>query len=454
MGRKLTQTEFIKRVKKASPNLIVKGEYKNNRSKIDVECKICNLLWKPKAQSIMDNENKNGIYCPSCNGTQPKTFGEFKALICSTENQIEVINCDLNDDDLINTKEYFNVFNNKCKHNWTTNYNRASRHGVNCPYCSNKKVLKGFNDISTTTSWMNELLKNKEDAFKHTRCSNKKLDWICKCGRTIRDKTPNEVYQRGLSCPNCSDGISYPEKIISNMLSELKVNFKTQYIINGYSYKYDFYLIDYNYIIEAHGNQHYSEHGFNLIDDSARTLNEEQENDLNKMNLAISLGYQYIVLDCRKSEINYIKKSVLESELSKLFNNIRNIDWDKIHINSLKSKLVYICELYNENYTIEEICALNGISRNACMDYLRKGTESSLCKYSGIINRDKALNSIHENTKISIRCKTTNEIFDSLTSAVNKYGFSISLLSAHLKGKRRRAGVDPITGQDLIWEFV
>ena len=219
-------------------------------------------------------------------------------------------------------------------------------------------------------------------------------------------------------------------------------------------YRYDFYLPDYNYIIETHGNQHYSEHGFGLFYDEARTLSEEIQNDIDKQNLAISLGYNYTILDCRKSELNYIKNSVLNSEISKLFNNLCNLDWDKFHINSLKSKLIYVCELYNDNCSIEKICLINGISRDSCMSYLRKGTSYGLCKYSGIQNREKTLNRIHENTKKTIRCITTGEIFDSLTAAVEKYGFSISLLSAHLKGRRSRAGVDPITKQDLIWEFV
>lgn len=301
---------------------------------------------------------------------------------------------------------------------------------------------------------MVELLKDKNDAFKYARCSNKKIDWICRCGKEILGKAPDDVYYHGLACSNCSDSISYPEKIISNMLSQLGVNYKTQFIIDGYSYRYDFYLIDYNYIIEVHGNQHYNEHGFGMICEDARTLKEEQQNDIDKKNLAISLGYKYVVLDCRKSELGYIKGSVLNSELIKLFDNINDLDWDKIHINSLKSRSVYICELYNDSFSINEICLITGITYDSCISYLRKGAACGLCNYSGIENRIKALDKIHENTKKKIRCITTGEIFDSITSAVNKYDFSMSLLSAHLNGRRRRAGVDPVTKQDMIWEFV
>ena len=310
MGRRLTQEEFEERVKTNAPNLKIKGKYRNNRSKIDVECTICGHSWDPKAQSIMDVKNENAIYCPACNGIKQKTFGDLKALINSVTNDVEVIE-NKDDCEIINTKDNYKVFNKICKHDWTTNYNRIQSQGIGCPYCANKKVLKGFNDMATTAQWMVELLKDKNDAFKYTCCSNKKIDWICTCGNEILDKTPNEVYQHGLSCPNCSDKISYPERLISNFLSELKINYKTQYRIDGYLYKYDFYLIDYNYIIEAHGNQHYDEHGFGSFFEGAKTLNEEIENDENKKKLAISKGYNYIILDCRKSEFNYIKESCI-----------------------------------------------------------------------------------------------------------------------------------------------
>ena len=453
MGRKLTQDEFEQQVKCSAPNLKIKGKYENNRSKIDVECKICGYAWYPKAQSIMNNKNESGIYCPSCNGIQQKTLEDLKVLIQSLTTDVVIINNEESDNDKINTKNTYKVFNKICGHDWLTSYNRIQSQGIGCPYCSNKKVLKGFNDIATTAPWMVKLLKNKNDAFKYTRCSNKKIDWICSCGNEILNKTPDDIYQHGLSCSNCSDKISYPERLISNILSELKVKYKTQYKIDGYSYRYDFYLFDYNYIIEVHGNQHYDEHGFGSFYENARTLKEEIQNDINKRNLAMLNGYNYIILDCRKSELNYIKNSVLNSELVSLFKNISDLDWDKIHINSLKSRLVYICELYNDGFLIDEICLMNGITHNSCIASLRRGTVYGLCDYSGIEKLNKTLDKIHKNTKKPVYCITTGEFFDSITSASKKYGFSPSLLSAHLSGKKRRAGVNPITKQNLIWEF-
>ena len=81
----------------------------------------------------------------------------------------------------------------------------------------------------------------------------------------------------------------------------------------------------------------------------------------------------------------------MNSKLVTLFDNIIDLDWDKININSLKSRLIYICELFNDNVPIDEICFMNGITYDSCTSYLRKGTAYGLCNYSGNENRNKVL---------------------------------------------------------------
>jgi hypothetical protein len=61
-----------------------------------------------------------------------------------------------------------------------------------------------------------------------------------------------------------------------------------------------------------HGGQHYKS-GFNI---SNRSLNEEQKNDLIKEKLAKKNGIlHYIVIDSRRSTVEYIKNSIINSEL-------------------------------------------------------------------------------------------------------------------------------------------
>jgi len=191
-----------------------------------------------------------------------------------------------------------------------------------CRKCSddknkNKKKdsKKKKNCLAYTHPEIAKLVLNKELSYQLTHGSGKKVDFVCGCGKIIKDKTVHTVVRRGLSCPECSDGISYPEKFMFNLLDQLDIDFESQKIFNWSENKrYDFYIPKYDCIIETHGLQHYKHTGFD------RTLEEEQRNDDLKEKLAKENGIEnYIVIDCRKSEMEWIKNKVLDSKLKAFF---------------------------------------------------------------------------------------------------------------------------------------
>ena len=89
-------------------------------------------------------------------------------------------------------------------HEWeTTVRNRVI--GQKCPYCTNKRVLPGYNDLSTTNpklakEWNYE--KNEDlTPQKLVEKSNKKVWW--KCGHGHEWKATVYERNRGTSCPIC-----------------------------------------------------------------------------------------------------------------------------------------------------------------------------------------------------------------------------------------------------------
>lgn len=91
-------------------------------------------------------------------------------------------------------------------HEWeATIYSRNQ--GVGCPYCSNKKVLKGFNDLATTNpeiaiEWNYE--KNIEKTpEKYTAGSSKKVWWKCTKGHEWEASIATR--KMGIGCPVCSN---------------------------------------------------------------------------------------------------------------------------------------------------------------------------------------------------------------------------------------------------------
>ena len=112
----------------------------------------------------------------------------------------------------------------KCGHEWeATVANRKSGNG--CPFCSGRKILKGFNDLATVNSklaaeW--HPTKNGDlSPDQVTAGSGKKVWWVCsKCGNEWKAVISNR--SQGSNCPLCSH--PHEKKSDRQFLEELAAN--------------------------------------------------------------------------------------------------------------------------------------------------------------------------------------------------------------------------------------
>ena len=89
-----------------------------------------------------------------------------------------------------------------------------------------KNVVIGVNDIATTHPHVIELLANKEDAYKYTFGSHKKVLTKCPvCGAT-KEMVIEDFIRRGVSCKKCGDSISYPNKFAHEFFDQLSSQYK------------------------------------------------------------------------------------------------------------------------------------------------------------------------------------------------------------------------------------
>jgi len=263
--------------------------------------------------------------------------------------------------------------------------------GNGCACCAGKTVVKGINDIATTHPEIITYLVDKNDAYNHTIGDNELILCNClECG-LIKETKIYDIVRNGFSCPRCSDGISYPEKFIFSFLEQLKINFITQLSKNNFDwcekYYYDFYFTYNNeqFIIETHGLQHY-ENKFTFYGQK-NTFNKQKIIDKSKKEIAMKKGgikeENYIVLDCRKSEMNYIINSIKNSKLNKLF-DIRKVDFSLCNKYAMESKSIKVCRYYEEHkpISIKELAEIFKCSTHTIKNYLYKGTGSGLIKYN------------------------------------------------------------------------
>lgn len=293
---------------------------------------------------------------------------------------------------------------NKCGYDegWITEYNLSKEIGCSCCGSYRKVLVEYINSIvaKEETHWMIPYFQGGYDEAKlYTKNSGQKIRPVCPdCGR-VKDKEMriSDIYKRKSIGCICSDGMSYPEKFMFSTLEQLGLDFQTQLNKTTFKwcdkYRYDFHfeLNNEGHIIETHGLQHYEEGSQKSVFEHS---DETQSNDEIKKELALKNGIKeenYIVVDCRESELEFIKNKILNSKLSELF-NISKIDWIKVEDFSLKTLVKTVCELKrdNPNLTAREISKIMNIGKNTAVRYLKKGSEIwEWCSYNPIDERFK-----------------------------------------------------------------
>ena len=183
---------------------------KGDHTKIWWICSKCGYEWQTKIYVRC-----NGYGCPMCNRKR-------NSIKLSTPHigidDLATINPKLakewnykKNGDLTPQKVYGNS-NRKvwwlCKngHEWQATIDNRNK-GKNCPYCSNKKILIGYNDLATINTKLAKEWNFKKNGNltpqKVTANSNKKVWWICKNGHEwqacIADRN------NGTNCPYCSN---------------------------------------------------------------------------------------------------------------------------------------------------------------------------------------------------------------------------------------------------------
>lgn len=286
--------------------------------------------------------------------------------------------------------------------------------GKGCNVCGRvpKKVLKGYNDLSTTRPDVVQYLLNKNDRFKYTQGSNKKVKWHCDLCDKIEEKQVVAFCKKGFSCGSCSDTISFPNKFIFSLLNQLNINFESEKTFPWSDKKrYDFYIPDKSLLIEAHGAQHYIQSGF------PKTLEEIQKIDRLKRDMATKNKILLVTINCSTSSKNFIKNSILKSELHNFF-DLKNVNWDKCAKDAMSNVMDLTIKMWNKGKTVPEIAAFFKISTVSVRKYLKTGNETNLCLYNG---REEMLKSNTRKAKKVLSLKD-GKIFNSISECAKFYG--------------------------------
>lgn len=406
---KITHEEFFEKYKDTLEKIEILSEnkYQSRETIFKCRCKTCGFIYETKAGNIA-----KGHTCRKCSKTYIPSQEEFIQDIKEINPNVKILGVYKTARLPIQCKCL------KCGYEEWYPTPDMLRRKSGCPACYGRVARKNENDVFTTRKDLLKYLKNKNEGIGVLPNSMRRVIWKCPdCNTEVVDSFRN-VNQCGFKCKMCGDGFSYPEKIIRAFLFQIGRTFDLQKKFKWSNGKiYDFYIPSLSCIIETHGIQHYEE-SFNFTNNNrkSRSLKEERLNDIYKKELAISNGIKhYIELDCRESNIEYIKNSIISSDIINII-NIKKIDWDSCNDYYNKSLQIRALEIWNKTNSIKSIMEELKISNTTIALYLSNLRDIGLCDYDPMKNFEKSKflsKNVPHSTKF-LRCIETNRVFNGL----------------------------------------
>lgn len=291
--------------------------------------------------------------------------------------------------------------------------------------------------IYQTDPWMVPYFIDDKIPYLYTHGSTLRTTMQCpRCGY-VKERTIDALHRYGFACPLCSDGVSYPNKFMLSLFLQLHLPVEVEKTFEwSLGKKYDDYIVSYNLIVENHGEQHYK----NVSGKIYKKLDEQIKIDKLKKEMANKNGIKhYVEIDCRKSDMDWIKTSVMNSDLPSILSfSEGDIDWCECDKLARSSLVVRACDLWQHQHkSVVEIAQELHICRLTVTVYLKQGAKVGWCDYDPQIESKKILSMAHTPEVEKRKCKpiavyNTIGMIAVFDSAIQLSELSDSLFGVHL----------------------
>ncbi len=382
MPRRKTHEEYVNELQAKIPHIQVKEEYKGNRTPIEHYCIKHNISWNTSPFNLLQHMN-------GCKQCQEEAFRSFCNNRRKTDEQfkkeVEALGTGIKPRDKYNGTHNRIYFECKYGHIWLSTPHDILD-GYGCPFCAGNAVLKGYNDLWTTNPDIAKMLKDPNIGYEISRGSNKEVEWICPYCGLLKISSPKQVVSHGLACSRCSDGISYPNRFIVALLTQLNVStFHPEWSPKWIGKcRYDVYFIhnSQEYIVEMDGGIGHG--GIDIATQGADV--DGLERDIMKDEQAALHNIDLIRIDCRyerkdvHNRFKYIKESILNSRLNQLF-DLSIVDWDKCNKEATKSLHMIAAMKYDAGMSIRAISEELHFHYDTIYNWLKRMAKEGLCSY-------------------------------------------------------------------------
>ena len=221
-------------------------------SKFTVQCKKCNYIWQTHSNSFFDS----GSRCFTCAHGEHWNIERFLREVVRLDDKDDYIFSDY--ENISSSKSKFTVQCKKCNNVWITDSGHFFNDGKRCYNCkigeqwSSTRLEREFNSTNDCDRFT--LLLDKDVLYNN----HSKFRVKCEKGHTWKANI-SDYFHKGSRCPKCNE--SKGENKISAFLEKTEIFFEREKRFTGCKnikpLPFDFYLPDYNLLIEFNGEHHY-----------------------------------------------------------------------------------------------------------------------------------------------------------------------------------------------------
>lgn len=230
--------------KKIKNDFILKSSYKNLTTKVILQCKKCKKEDIYIPNNVLYNKRKcKNCYKQNIRKTKAKEFNQY-----FKDGKYELKS------EYIKSSQKVDILCKKCNNIFKMTPNDF-KNGYRCPYCAGNKKK----DTNTFKKEIFNLVGNEYEVLSEYKNTNSKVLLKHNKCNTEWWTTPNSFLNGNHRCPYCKRSIG--EEKIKNWLKDNNIKFVEQYKFNDCKYykvlPFDFYLEEYNLLIEFDGIQHF-----------------------------------------------------------------------------------------------------------------------------------------------------------------------------------------------------
>ena len=297
--------EYQDRLNERNIDILICENYFHGNIKLSkFKCLNCNQFFTGYLNNILVN-NSGG--CPFCLSLNFKEKIDKNLISNKLGKEYEI---EWEDTKKYRTHDSIKIFHKKCNNSRFKKISDILYNNQKCP-CENKrgfnfdkyeKLLENYN-FKLDNKNKNDVKSIDDDIF--IKCN--------KCGNTFRSRLRYMLTNDNFQCKYCGIKlVSLGEKEISEILLENHINFIREKKfpnlkgINGGDLRYDFYLPDFNTVIEYNGKQHYEEIEFFGGNEYFETL---KSHDKIKNDYCVNNNINLIVINYKENIYESLSKN-------------------------------------------------------------------------------------------------------------------------------------------------